>query len=457
MAGAPARSSRAATIALLILGPIAAACREGGGEAGMESASRDDTTAWSGRMVFELAQLEESLTHREWMRTHPDDGVGEAPVGGRGCEERRGSWTFPGNVKLERLADFYVPEPPETLPALPPSRDSALARCLLGRIGMRLTLGDPEMTYSRAAADSLRLAIERRHGPGTTDSSHPRLGLESRWQIGPSVLTVRYQQGLQPVVEASLPAVPRFGPPASSGIPLEALGYFVRASGTDSSQAAVPLAILRRAAESGELRGSRTERRIADALAPWLDSAAAYDPTRRAAALIVADALLAYLECDIQRGPPAIRGARFLWQREAGEGVEEHCLYTNNWLAEALALDSLQAFGDSGRAMLLVSGLARGGGYGCGLGEWVVSEGERLLQTVSDRPLLAELHFMLGDALDESGRGERHANLEAPLAHYRAGLALDNTSSRAREAWFRAWSILVTGRRTGPRPDLVWC
>jgi hypothetical protein len=409
-------------------------------------------------MAFELAELRESLNYREWVRTHPDDGSGEAPFGGRGCEQRRRSWTFPGNMELERRADFYVPEPPETLPDLPPSRDSALAQCVLGRIEVRVTFGGREGTYSRAAADSLRLAIERHHGPGTTDSTRPHLGLETRWQIGPRDMAVRYQRGLQPVAEASLRAVPVFGLPVSSGIPLEAVEYFVRASGIDSVRAAAPLAILRRAAEGGELPGRRTERRIADALAPWLDSAAAYDSTRRAAALIVADALLAYLvECDIERGPPTIRRALFRWQREAGEGVEEHCIYTNNLLAEALALDSLRTFGDSGRAMLLVSGLARGGKYGCGLGEWVVSEGERLLQTASDRPLLAKLHFMLGDVLDESGRGERHANLVGPLTQYRAGLALDSTSYRAREAWFRAWSILVTGRRSGPRPDLVWC
>ncbi len=104
---------------------------------------------------------------------------------------------------------------------------------------------------------------------------------------------------------------------------------------------------------------------------------------------------------------------------------------------------------------MLVSGLAQGGVSACGLGpRWVVAEGERLLQRLTDSSLPAELHFTVADALDEV---EPRSDPEAPLAHYRAGLALDRTSARAREAWIRAWRILVRGARGGPRSDLVWC
>jgi len=89
----------------------------------------------------------------------------------------------------------------------------------------------------------------------------------------------------------------------------------------------------------------------------------------------------------------------------------------------------------------------------------VILEGEGLLAKGLDPPTAAHVHFMVGDAYSdivaiaggESGgngeyesaqfEGEADSARAKALAHYRAGLAVDNSSENAKDAWRQAWHL----------------
>lgn len=222
------------------------------------------------------------------------------------------------------------------------------------------------------------------------------------------------------------------------------LEYYARLAGIDSAPASPLLELA--------IGGGYTDSAVLAALEPWLRAARSLDAPRRAAALIAADLVVARWSCPIPEpdrretdsegyrqwreqvsGRPVTReeleearraeepsgepvaagqdaltslealGARFNVQTESGEGVEAHCLYRRNWAAEALALDSLHAVGDSALAELLLSDVALGGPTACSLNrQWVISEAERLLQGMTDSTLVAQLHSLLVDARREA-------------------------------------------------------
>jgi hypothetical protein len=89
----------------------------------------------------------------------------------------------------------------------------------------------------------------------------------------------------------------------------------------------------------------------------------------------------------------------------------------------------------------------------------VISEGEALLTKKIDAPTAAQVHFMVGDAYSdivaiaagESGgngeydpsqyEAEAETDRAKALQHYRAGLAVDNSSDSAKDAWRQAWHL----------------
>lgn len=288
---------------------------------------------------------------------------------------------------------------------------------------------------------------------------------------------------------------------AAQSVDLDLVEYLVRRAGIDSAQASLLLQLAS--------QGVYSDSALVAALEPWLGAARTLDAPQRVAALVAADLVLAHWVCPIPEpdrreidlegcrrwheqvsGRPVGQeeleslcgaperperleaageetetldllealGARFSVQSESGEGVEAHCLYRRNWLAEALALDSLNAFGDSARAMILLSRDVLGGGSSCGMDErWVIAEAERLLQRVTDRTLLAELHFLLGDVFDQSASYQEAEARARAIEHYRAGVALDSASSPASDVSRRTLPRLLEGRRSGPPPELQWC
>jgi len=91
----------------------------------------------------------------------------------------------------------------------------------------------------------------------------------------------------------------------------------------------------------------------------------------------------------------------------------------------------------------------------------VILQGEKLLTKGLEAPIVAQVHFMVGDAysdfvalarqgLNAQGasdpnkfRGEAEADRAKALEHYRAGLAVDNASQNAQDAWRQAWRLLA--------------
>lgn len=135
--------------------------------------------------------------------------------------------------------------------------------------------------------------------------------------------------------------------------------------------------------------------------------------------------------------------------------------YTANWLDQAkqLAPDS-----EGGRLALLTwmsSGDPCGAAGGSDAFRKVISEGEVLLTKKIDPLTAAQVHFMVGDAYSDivaivgggSGpngeydpsqfEGEADADRVKALQHYRAGLAVDNTSENAKDAWSQAWHLVA--------------
>lgn len=167
----------------------------------MRLAAQADTTAWAGRMLFELSQLAEGVRYAAWRRSHPDGECAGRPATAVGCVTCAMTWRFPGGIELQRAALFFTPEP--SAPPVPPrSGDSALAECLLGEVDIRVTAPRPP---SRSVMDSLRRAVEQRYAAGVTDSAGERL--RHRWRVGARILVVQEDPWQAPVVRAFFPPV----------------------------------------------------------------------------------------------------------------------------------------------------------------------------------------------------------------------------------------------------------
>jgi hypothetical protein len=138
--------------------------------------------------------------------------------------------------------------------------------------------------------------------------------------------------------------------------------------------------------------------------------------------------------------------------------------YSGNWLSEAKDLDP----DTEGGQLALVAWMSRGDGCeraGSVIFREVISKGEMLLTKKINASTAAKVHFMVGDAYSDivaiadgvdangaytSAVGDEADSRAKALQHYRAGLALDNTSEDARDAWRQAWHLsagLVPGTR----------
>jgi hypothetical protein len=139
--------------------------------------------------------------------------------------------------------------------------------------------------------------------------------------------------------------------------------------------------------------------------------------------------------------------------------------YSGNWLNQAKDLD----LDSEGARLALTTWMSSGGG--CSRGgsvtfREVISKGEALLTKKIDAPTAARVHLMVGDAysdivaiaggVDPNGDyasvdlGNEADSRAKALQHYRAGLALDNTSENAKNAWRQAWH-LAAGLTPGTR------
>jgi hypothetical protein len=226
-----------------------------------------------------------------------------------------------------------------------------------------------------------------------------------------------------------------------------------------------------------EPTGSDWREPLVPLMQDWFKALKAEDAGHRAAGLLVADSLLTAFgsirpgdhfgsvqlstaEQSKLRSALQALGATF----EPGY-ADGFYGYSGDWLDQAKDLD----LNSEGGRLALVTWMSRGGGCqrsGADDFRKVISLGETLLAKKIDASTAAQVHFMVGDAysdmvaiaggVDPNGDyasadlGNDAESRVKALQHYRSGLALDNTSDDAKNAWRQAWHLaagLVPGTR----------
>ena len=207
-------------------------------------------------------------------------------------------------------------------------------------------------------------------------------------------------------------------------------------------------------------------RKIASMLRSWVEASQTLEPAKRAAALLVADRIVAIEEEDgnlesadsekptTESEPPKNRpkseaqlqleniGAQFLYDL-----TSERNLYALNWLRQSYELDPNGRAGELAFLLLMKKGFNTSPGckQGNELFREVIGRGTVYLQTHRSTDVEARIHFMMGDAyrdivvLAAGQHGDTYADpavykpesVQArtkAVAEYRAGLALDDRS-----------------------------
>jgi hypothetical protein len=198
-------------------------------------------------------------------------------------------------------------------------------------------------------------------------------------------------------------------------------------------------------------------------LREWLAALKTAPPAQRAAGLLAADRLLEAAQKVVggvpgwPEKPETHSELQKLGALFGMNGIAGYYFYAGNWEKEARELDP---DGPAGK-MAVIGWMDRGScdiaGWGSDLIHNVISDGEGLLAKGLDAPTTAQVHFMVGDAYsdifsiakgyDPNGdypniqeRDADPAHTKA-LEHYRAGLAIDNSSEDAKHAWNQAWHL----------------
>ena len=205
-------------------------------------------------------------------------------------------------------------------------------------------------------------------------------------------------------------------------------------------------------------------------LQDWFKALKTAAPGRRAAGLVAADRLLVAFG-GVRPGDQfgSVQSSTFEQSKRRSElhglgatfepgFADAFYHYTGTWLNEAKDLDH----DSEGGVLALVTWMS--GGEVCSQAgseafRTIISVGEALLSKKIDAPTAPQVHFMVGDAYSDmvaiaagesGGNGEYDASkyeAEAEsdrtkaLAHYRAGLAIDNTSPSAKDTWSQAWYL----------------
>lgn len=199
-------------------------------------------------------------------------------------------------------------------------------------------------------------------------------------------------------------------------------------------------------------------------LQEWLTRLKTFPAERRAAGLLAADhLLLAAQTAGEMAGWPQGNSEQSLLKKlsvEFAASETENGYYTRSWVKQARELDPSGVVGQ----MAIIGSMSHascGGQDSDDPSRKVILEGEKLLSNGLDAPIAAQVHFMVGDAysdlvalaaqgLNAQGspdpdkfRGEAEVDRAKALEHYRAGLAVDNASQNAQDAWRQAWRLLA--------------
>jgi len=463
-------------------------------------ATREDEAAFVSLAETEVSQLREGMTLAQWVDLHAKNAGWETSTDESyfDCKTFTKTETLQSGRQIVRKAYFYPPEAPT--PAVFPtlSGQELIDRtCRLAMIRVQTPTPVPQDGHAFAQAAQEHFVTEYGDSIGMKGAV---FGGAAAWQD-----TARWMSAFEIVsaynpteaayaredpdsgsvfVFARLPVVYEIEQNACCRLKAYRYrsienGQFHRAIGIAGVDAALSGRIaslyetLIRASASSEQAQQPENAKLRDSVVPllrdWLNAVKTLTPVRHAAGLYVADRLfVAAIDlANVAIGWPELRdedkpelrsvlqgmGASFEFD-ELGKCYD----YSSNWLNEARELD---ADGEVGRMAVLVS-LARGGAPSLGkdkdqdIFHTVVADGEWLLAKNPDRPV-AQVHFIIGDAYSDivalaggaepdyddpaKYRGEADSARTKALEHYRAGLAIDNSSENAKDAWLQAWHL----------------
>jgi hypothetical protein len=447
-----------------------------------------------GRVALELWSLRPGIRLGEWSQANLNDLI--APADTQVVAEYFGDWCAVSTRVSElagrrviRQAYFYAPEPPPDR-ALPAAPSADLVRdCALGVVWVRVPVADS--ADGVRLADSVRAQLAAVYGDDTSRVSfwgsaywsavgHFRHdGSEAVSALRTTRLPVAGSDSLQAWRDVSaFAALPLSG--VSFGAAREpegvsrarvadrlALDSAARATGLDTALSAPLLRLYARAESVVPLADWRPAPgdSLVLPLRRWVDAAAELPPPRRAAALYVADRVLARAQCSFQLclhgdsaalAPLRALGAEFVYS-ELGGGWG----YARTWLAQARALDRDSPLGqriflEQLEAGFDFSGVCQGGAEAF---RRVIEMGERYLERVPASPIHGAVHLGVADgyrdivALADGAAGiyadssayvpQRDSARTRALAHYREAIAADRAAPAAAEAWRRAWWLLA--------------
>lgn len=441
-----------------------------------------------------ISEFHEGIAVNEWMAHHPGaTKVDPASIAiGDECVILGETATLADGTRVARLVAFNPPRAPS--PAiLPTLQGESLINetCTMSMIQVEVGVSDE--AAGRAAQRTINQQFNATYGP----SQQNDVGV---WYSGPLEIINSYDSGHRLAFDAGKP---KFGPSAYVWAHLPIHLMFPDAqnakddSQTDSAQFRRAVAIASVDATLSdrmeklydlditvsEFQGARFAQACAHdctdediqkipgpagddwrkplvpTLRDWLNAVKPLDPNRRAAGLIAADRLLTVFG-GIGEAGPLMREGRFGQPDSANpekvdlkaelEGLgavlapDEYgrLAYNGNWLEQARHLSPDTESGKLASFVWLT-------GAQCQEPEAVVSAGEDLIARGVDAHSAALTHFMLGDAYSDlllradtaRGRGKAEAARSKALQHYAAGLANDDTSRQARDAWLQSWHI----------------
>ena len=446
----------------------------------------DEPTTFASIVASEVSQLQDGITLAKWMAARgtpevwnkrPEEEVTATQSPGPECRSYMKVDTLPSGATIVRLLYFYPPPIPS--PALFPtlSGRDLIDTCIAAMVEITAEATTSEGDHALDQAVRQRLSKQYGESVGTNDMRFWERGLDrsaDRWidANNKEIIAGYDAQGLDVFVHVRLPmlgGMPRALPQDSQYLATE-IAQFHRAvalAGVDGAlsgrleklygQVCEAGASPEMAQRAGEWRGS-----LLPILQDWFSALKTAPPTRRAAGLLAADRVLeeAGSAGEIPGWPEGSKKQSGL--EELGAVFERNVstgdyLYTSNWEKQARELDPDGEVGQM--ATLGIMAHAWCDADGSNVFEQVIHDGEGLLSKNLDPPTAARVHFMVGDAYSdivaiaggESGangeydsgqfQNEADSSRENALDHYRAGLAIDNTSENARRAWTQAWHL----------------
>jgi hypothetical protein len=199
-------------------------------------------------------------------------------------------------------------------------------------------------------------------------------------------------------------------------------------------------------------------------LQAWLAQVKTFPAERRAAGLLVAHHLLLAAEtAGGMVGWPLQRDIEQSLKKLSAEltpSEAENGVYAGSWAKQARQLDPGGVVGQ----MAIIGSMAHASCDGQDSDDpsrKVILEGEMFLSKGLNAQTAAQVHFMVGDAYSDfvalakqklNAQGARDPNKYSgeagldrakALEHYRAGMAVDNASQNAQDAWRQAWRLLA--------------